>query len=282
MSRKKLVSVLLALVILLVTVMPAFAVTGGHEDENKHPYGALLLVPGVTFCSGTLIDEDIVLTAGHCTNFWTSARIREVYVTFDSTAAVDKETWEITGGTWYTARKWWTHPDYVDADWPFTSDYGVVKLSRTVEGITPATLPDLGKVDDLIGEAGQTEVRFNQVGYGQNGVSQEEKPYLRNFDFIRKYTIQRYNPSEGAVGTQDYRWLILQSNPSENNGGGCGGDSGSGVYPDFNRSDGDTVLAVHTGGYRMGYMNRLCGRMTSLNHRIDVQGILDWIVGFTD
>ena len=44
----------------------------------------------------------------------------------------------------------------------------------------------------------------------------------------------------------------------------------------------DTVVAVHTGGYRMGYLGRLCGRLTSLNHRVDLPIVLDWIAAFLD
>jgi hypothetical protein len=226
----------------------------------------------------------VVLTAGHCTSFWAdpAAGINEVFVTFDPYAAVDPDTWEITGGKWYTAHRFFTHPDYVDANWPFTADYGLVILDKKVKNITPADLPDAYFVDDLIGDAGQTETRFMDVGYGQDGVSFDYKPYIRNFDFIRKYSTQRYNPSEGAVGTQDPMWLILQDVPSDNFGGGCGGDSGSGIFPASSGDLGDTVLAVHTGGYRMGYLNRLCGRMTSLNHRIDLPVVLDWIAGYVD
>jgi hypothetical protein len=274
--RKKSLSILIAVAFILVTVIPAFAITGGQEDGNGHPYSGLLLVPGYTFCSGTLIDEDVVLTAGHCTSFWTEAEIEEVWVTFDPYASVDPDTWEITGGTWYLSHSWDTHPDYDDPAWPFTSDYGLAYLDEPVVGITPAALPEPSLVDDLLGTSGQTEYRFNDVGYGQSGVSFEEKPYLRNFDFIRKFSVQRYNPSNGAVGTQDPRWLILQSNPSKNHGGGCGGDSGSGIFLDSAQPT-DTVLAVHTGGYRMGYLGRLCGRLTSLNHRVDLPVVLDWI-----
>ena len=98
-------------------ITPALAITGGQPDGDGHPYSALLLVPVYTFCSGTLIDEDVVLTAGHCTSLWESGpTITEVWVTFDPYAAVDLATWEPTDGTWYLSHSWATHPDYVDAD----------------------------------------------------------------------------------------------------------------------------------------------------------------------
>lgn len=272
--HKKTISVLIALVILLATTMPAAAITGGQPDGNRHPYGALLLVPGETFCSGTLIDEDVVLTAGHCTSGWDAD---EVFVTFDTVASVD-ENWEITGGTWYSVEQVITHPDYDDAAWPFTPDYGIVILEEAVVGITPATLPTANLLDPIIEGNGQTPQRFVDVGYGINGVTMDVKPYLPNVDWTRKFSVQRFNPSNGAVGTQDPLWLILQNVPSPNKGGACGGDSGSGVFLEGT----NTIVAVHTGGYRLGYNGYLCGRMTSLNHRIDDPAILNWILGYVD
>lgn len=277
---RKLLIVAAVLALSLVAIAPVGAITGGQPDGDGHPYGALLLVPGYTFCSGTLIAPNIVLTAGHCTSFWSAAGITEVWVTFDSEAAVNPATWEITGGTWYQAHDWATHPAYVDANWPFTRDYGLAFLDEAVAGITPAALPEEGVLSELIGDTGQTNWRFNDVGYGQDGVNVAQKPYTRNYDFIRKVSEQRYNPSQGAVGTQDPTWFILGSVPSDQHGAGCGGDSGSGIFPAAEDSFGDTVLAVHTGGYRMGYGGRICGRITSLNHRIDVPDVLDWIQGY--
>ena len=274
----------LTLLLALVTFMPASAITGGKPDGNGHPYGALLLVPGYTFCSGTLIDEDVVLTAGHCTSFWSdpAAEINEVWVTFDSEASVDPVNWDITGGTWYLAHTWETIPTYVDADWPFTTDYGVVFLDEDVAGITPAELPSVGLLDDLIGNTGQTGYRFYDVGYGQDGVNVGGGPYMRNFEFIRKVSEQRFNPSKGSVGTLDPLWLILGDSPTDQHGAGCGGDSGSGIFLDPNGMYHDIVVAVHTGGYRLGYLGRLCGRITSLNHRLDHPDILAWIKNFID
>ena len=149
---------------MLAFATPAGAITGGQPDGNAHPYSALILVPGVTFCSGTLIDEDVVLTAGHCTDFWSDRTddidIREVRVTFDSQAAVDPETWLPTGGTWYRTNRWVTHPDYDGDEWPFTADYGLVLLEAARDRhIGRAARARRRRRPDR-GLAGQTEVRF--------------------------------------------------------------------------------------------------------------------------
>ena len=63
---------------------------------------------------------------------------------------------------------------------------------------------------ELIGTTGQTQERFYDVGYGQNGVRVGGGYPVRNFDFVRKVSEQRYSPSKGTVGTLDPTWLILK------------------------------------------------------------------------
>ena len=58
--------------ILLAIATPATAINWGKADEGRHPnVGAIMWQHPewgwIPFCSGTLIDERIFLTAGHCT-----------------------------------------------------------------------------------------------------------------------------------------------------------------------------------------------------------------------
>ncbi|MEM5775552.1 MAG: trypsin-like serine protease [Anaerolineaceae bacterium] len=68
----KLTSLVFVIVLLLVTSMPAGAVTDGTPDGDGHPYVGIM----VAFdefgngwrCSGTLLSPTVFLTAGHCTD----------------------------------------------------------------------------------------------------------------------------------------------------------------------------------------------------------------------
>jgi hypothetical protein len=261
---------------------PTVAITGGQPDGDGHPYVALLLAPGLTFCSGTLISPTTILTAGHCTDFWDwivddpRYTLDRIMVSFDPVASVD-ENWMPDGGTWYPASEWITHPEYVDAEWPFTWDYGLLYLEAPVD-ITPALLPDEGLINELVPANGQTRTRFKDVGYGIQGNIFGGGTPLRDINWTRKVAIQRYAPGKGATtGEFHETWFIVNNVPSPRHGGACGGDSGSPVLVHADGELGNTIVAVHTGGYRLGYNGVLCGRMTSLNHRIDIPGVLDWI-----
>lgn len=280
--RSFLLTPVLALALVLGSgAAPAAAITGGQPDGDGHPYVALLLAPGLTFCSGALISDTTILTAGHCTDFWDflieeGFDLDQIMVSFDPVASVDDD-WMPANGTWYPASEWITHPDYVDAEWPFTWDYGLLYLDEAVD-IEPALLPELGLINELVPANGQTQTRFKDVGYGVQGNVFGGGPPRSDITWTRKLAIQRYAPGKGATtGEFHETWFIVNNVPSPRHGGACGGDSGSPVLVHADGDLGNTIVAVHTGGYRLGPDGVLCGRMTSLNHRIDIPSVLNWI-----
>ena len=284
--RRFLAAPLLAVALVFgALVAPVGAITGGQPDGDAHPQVALLLVPGITFCSGTLISETTILTAGHCTYGWDQilADPEEygwdgtVLVSFDPQAQVD-ENWMPVGdtGTWYEASSWLTHPDYEDDEWPFTYDYGLLYLDadQDLPDIEPAELAPVGTLDPVIDTKGQSHLLFDDVGYGIQGKTVGGGPPWYAITWTRKIAVQTEAPGNGSVsGIFHETWFITKNNPSPMKGGACGGDSGSSIFLHGT----DQIVAVHTGGYSLGYEGVLCGRITSLNHRTDIQDVYDWI-----
>jgi hypothetical protein len=83
MTRKSLIVAMVVLGLLVGSVGIAYAITNGQPDGDNHPYVALLVFGEETpdgfvpwwRCSGALIAPDVILTAGHCTEGATGARV---------------------------------------------------------------------------------------------------------------------------------------------------------------------------------------------------------------
>ena len=270
---RRLVTAIAGLVVLaLVGAAPAGAITGGQPDGNAHPYVGIVLTPDGALCSGSLLSPTVFLTAGHCTYYFTESGAEEVLVSFDPQVTA--------ASTFVTASTWYTHPDYVDADWPNTPDFGIVILDEPVQLAEYGVLPELGLLDEVIPDTGTTDQKFLDVGYGQTGVNVGGGPPRPNFPLERRQAEQRYLPGgEGGIGHGlTDQFLFLLNIPSHQHGSACGGDSGSPVF----LGDTNQLVAVHTGGFRLGSTGAICGRLSSLNHRLDTAVALDWITSFLD
>ena len=213
---------------------------------------------------GTLLSPTVFLTAGHCTYYFSQVT-DVVYLSFDP---------QVTStSTFYTSHEWYTHPDYVDADWPYTQDFGIVILDEPVYLDQYGVLPEVGLLDELIPATGQTEQRFTDVGYGQTGVQVGGGPPQRNFPLERRQAVQRYAPGgEGGIGhgLTDL-FLFLQNVPSEPHGSASRRRLRQSGVP------GRHQPARRGAHRRLGPGGVICGRLTSLNHRLDTAAALDWI-----
>jgi hypothetical protein len=223
--------------LLLAVAVPAFAITYGTPDGNAHPFvGSIVVdVPDeglFQWCSGTLIAANVFLTASHCTAPLDDVLAKNpgarVLVTFDPVIS--------ESATFYTG-VWYTHPDYTNfqgqggrAD---PHDIAVIVLDQA-PGITPASLPTAGLLDQLQASHTLRETLFTAVGYGT-----VRETNRGGFEGILANLDRRRVDQEALALTP--AWLTLSMNLSTGNGGTCYGDSGG---PHFIHLDGQETTIV--------------------------------------
>lgn len=216
---------------------PASAITNGVDDEGRTPYvGALVTYDDAgkrLICSGTLIAEDVFLTAAHCLLDEPS----DLYVSFDPFVGAPDVGPGVTlhHGTAYA------HPAFRDETAAGdTHDVAVVVLDEPIEGAPLAVLAPrrtLGKVDP-------DAVRLKLVGYGREGRHGKKGSFYGGGS--RRRAI-------GAWDTlQPYKLITDQRGDL---GGTCRGDSGGPVL--IGRivtavvSDGDPDCRINGINYRV-------------------------------
>jgi hypothetical protein len=265
------------LAMLLAFAAPTAAITNGAPDGDNHPYVGILVfdiynpdldanVPAWR-CSGSLISEDVVLTAGHCTDGAVAAR-----VWFDERLQDDDGTFLVPdypfGGGPSIEGTPYTNPDFAIGagnglpGFAFR-DVGVVVLE---EGVAPpyAVLPDAGVVDDL-----RNKTDLDLVGYGVQEpihIPGDGAPFwtgLRN---------RLFAPAELVSGKFKHsdEFIKVSGNTGGGTGGTCFGDSGGPTL----LANTDTVLAVTSYG-----ANGNCAGV-GYNSRVDIPEVLDWIASF--
>ena len=263
-GKRRLMVVVVVLVLALSTVGIASAITNGQPDGGAHPYVGLLVfdVNGTPAwrCSGSLISPTVVLTAGHCTDGATAAR-----VWFDEVVQGNPDY--PFGGPSAIEGTPYTFPDFCigcgnGLPGFAQGDVGIVVLDQAVSGITPATLPTAGLVDTL-----ENKTPIDYVGYGvQDELRGGGPPVwtgLRN---------RLYAP--GALVSGNFvhsdQFMKLSLNPGGGTGGTCFGDSGG---PDLLGGT-DTVLAVNS------YVTNSNCSGVGYSFRVDTPSVLAWVNSF--
>ena len=252
-------------VLLILAVSPSQAITYGAPDGNGHPnVGALIAEwrdPGVKeqICSGTLVDEDVFLTAAHCTDFLDSIGIAEVWVSFD------QDVVPVTKKTRLIAGEYVTNPGYNQSQ-SDPGDLAVVLLSRD-QGAAPGVLPEVGLFDEMHAAGTLQTSRFTAVGYGV----QERVKGTGNThpdDGLRRVAVSSFN-------TINTNWLRLDQNPAHGSGGTCFGDSGGPNFLGAGSSETNIIASTTITG------DGKCGS-TNVTLRLDTESAHTFIEPFLD
>jgi hypothetical protein len=298
--RKLSLSLAALLAALLVAVAPVGAITYGQPDAGEHPYVGFMIfydpAEDAWFsCSGTLLDADTFLTAGHCT-FGIGVEGAEsedgsggtdVWVTFDDTDVLAGWPLRSQIGTIYpdvaalnAARRAWLddpahgfvggtafpHPEWEDARFPVNFDVGIVELDHDVSMGTYGELAALGTAEALAGSpSGRNGALVETVGYGIQSV----QPHPMDIESRYKSTsrIVEVNGSIARGGN-----LHTLNNPSAVGGvgGSCFGDSGGPVFV----NNTNEVIAVVSFGFS------LTCHGADYSWRVDTQPSYDFILPF--
>lgn len=265
-----------------VTVSPAEAVTGNFTDDNVHNYVVLIAFYDangdfVWRCSGSLLNQYTVLTAGHCTDakggatqaiVWASqeggAQYNGTTVLEDPLTGYPNEclnsalypcaTAGAPGGTGGLVEYGYGGAVYLHGD---NKDVGLVILDtpiQTVDG-NYASLATAGSVDTL---PTGTPVTFS--GYG---VSAE--PHVLSFRkrlMATGFILNTHNATTNGFN------VLVSNSPGGGRGGTCFGDSGGPLLYD----DTDVILGVTSFG-----TNGNCAG-TGYYYRVDQPAVLAWII----
>lgn len=231
---RKIGVVMVVMILALVMVIPAGAITYGEPDLGEHPFVGLIAFYNaegefIWRCSGSMLAPQIMVTAGHCTAADADGTPVRARVYFDETIYYDPIADDYTNDYYLGIPV--PHPGYNWETLPETYDIGVILLDEPVVGLTEfAQLPPMGLMDTVGSKKDKRWVIVTPVGYGVNDM------YPDQISLRTRYRAQSFLINLNNTLTDG--WNIASSNnPGQwagseayTTGGTCFGDSGGPVF----------------------------------------------------
>lgn len=277
--RRTFTLLVIVLGLFATTASPAQAITGDYVEDNEHPFVGLVVFYDdagefIGRCSGSLLTPTVFLTAGHCTDGATSAR---VYFQQDAGANYNPETGidpvsgypescadGTEGITCATSDELYTYHGYDGfATFPNTGDVGLVILDQPITVSEYGVLAEAGSLDRLATRRGRQDLTFTSSGYGLTRVN----PVFLESYRSRLMATSRLTNLRSAL-TDGFN-LQLNGNGTSS-GGTCFGDSGGPVF--YGGYASNTIVAVTSFG-----LNGNCAGV-DFAFRTDQTAIIEWIL----
>ena len=258
------------------TVSPAGAVTGNFTPDYEHEYVVLIAFYDengefLWRCSGSLLNEVTVLTAGHCTDtkggavsaiVWASQEGGSLYnpsagITEDPRTGYPNRC---INSVQYPCAESHTLLEYGYIGNVYlqgnNKDVGMLILDDPIVLDEYASIAAPGSVDNLpVG----TEITYS--GYGVSG----EKPVVTSYRMrlmATGFIVSTHNANTAGFNIQ------LSTNPGAGRGGACFGDSGGPILYDNT----DVILGVNS-----FVINGQCAGV-GFAYRIDQEDVFNWIL----
>jgi V8-like Glu-specific endopeptidase len=265
-ARPLLTGLAVAIAASLALTGAAMGISGGKADDGAHPQVGAIVVPRDgggydQYCTGTLIHSRVLLTAAHCILGVTNGPDDEILVTFDE---------RIISGSTVHAGVGTTHPGYRGAH---QHDMGVVVFDDPISGISPATLPALGLLDQLNKQKKLRKTLFTIVGYGSEA-QKVEAGYGPTFPGTneRRYAVV-------AFSALDKQFLHETQNKAQGYAGACYGDSGGPSFIHENGVETTMLVGVTTTGDGPCYATNVAARTDTKSARSFLNGVLAGVGG---